>query len=230
MPDDVIAASGTGTPEPAAVPITPVAKLPETPGTVTPVADGTKVVEPTGVQTPAAAQPVSVVPEKYDLKPKDGVSIPASMLETTATTARTLGLSQEHAQALLDFTADQVKAVREEMQASNSPGGDAWKTRTAKWEADALADTAIGGTPEQLQTSVALGQRVLGTFFEPSVLTFLRDSGMGSHPDVIRGFAKIGKSMSEGTFVSATPKTGDVETDAANKLYGGTKDKTSSKE
>lgn len=194
------------TPAPAAAPATPAA--PAAPAT--PTADpststllGTQppAGDPPAVPAAPAAPAASVVPETYNLKLPDGSTLPAEALERTAATARTLGLSQEHAQQALEFVNSEVAAQRETFLAAHQPGGAEWTKQVQSWEAEILADTTIGGTPEKLQQNVALGKRVLDTFFPPDTKAFLETTGFGSHPAVIRGLVAIGKAMSEDSLI-----------------------------
>lgn len=165
----------------------------------------------------AAAKP----PEKYDLKlPKDSTLDPA-IVERTAANARALGLSNEAGQKLLDSVAQEFASRDAALVSAWEPmKGESWKARDKEWKAEALADPEIGGTPEKLETSATLAKQVVEKFFDPKITEFLRSSGLGSHPEYIRGLARIGKGMAEGSLVlgasgaSAKPKT------TAEVLYG----------
>lgn len=181
MADDV-------TPPPAA-PAAPPAAPPAPP------ADG---APPTPPATPAPAAPV--VPETYDLKlPPDTKADPA-LIERTAATARTLGLSNEAAQKALEFTVAEVAARDAAFVSANEPGkGDAWLARVAEYETQAKADPDIGGA--RYDVSVERAQQVLARFGSPALKDALNATGFGSHPAVIKLLAAIGGSMAEGSLV-----------------------------
>lgn len=149
----------------------------------------------------AAAAGASKVPEKYELKLPDDSGLDATIAERTAATARTLGLSNEVAQGVLDFVADEIADREAATLEAHQPGGDAWKKQVEGFEAAALKDAEIGGSPDKLKESALLGQRVLATYFPESIEKFLHETGFGSHPDVIRGLAKIGRAVAEDTLV-----------------------------
>lgn len=164
-------------------------------------------------ETPAAGAaptgPASAAPATYDLKVPDGATVDADFVTRTAATARGLGLSNEAAQTLLDAqiaeigtattaAADRAKA---EQLTAMQPGGAIWNEQETQWRTTALADAEIGGSPEKLAANIALAQRVVARFGSDDAKRFFEQSGLGSHPELIRVFARIGQSMSEATLV-----------------------------
>jgi hypothetical protein len=148
--------------------------------------------QPSG-DTPSGDQTV-----EYQLVLPENAVIDDTTLERTAATARELGLSNEHAQRLTNFLNEESAARDAAFLESNRPGGAEWTARTTEWAQKALADPEIGGSPEKLQTSVGLAKRALTEFFPPEVGQFLEESGFGSNPALLRGLAKIGRTISEG--------------------------------
>jgi hypothetical protein len=137
----------------------------------------------------------------------DGSGVDAEFVNRTADTARALGLSNEAGQKLLDAQIAEltklrtvaVDAAQAEQLKAMQPGGAVWTEQEAKWRGDALADTEIGGSPEKLKASVDLAQRVVSRFASDAANKFFTDSGLYSHPELVRMFARIGKTMSEAT-------------------------------
>lgn len=144
------------------------------------------------------------VPETYDLKLPDGSYLDAADVEETKAFAKAQGLSQETAQAVLD---GRNAAVAEHIKA-NTKGGAAWTQRTESWGNEALTDKEIGGSPEKLQGSLELGNRVVAEYFPESVHEFLKESGFNRHPDVIRGFVRIAQEMAPAKTVHSSHSTG----------------------
>jgi hypothetical protein len=190
---------------PAAPPVTPPADPPADPTVppVTPPVDpSAPVVPPIDPATPPAAPVVPVVPvvpDKYELKLPAESTLDPAIVERTAAKARELGLSNEAGQQLLDSVVAEVTARETAQAEANKPGGSAWTERVQALEAAALADKEIGGSPEKLAASAELGKRVLAKFFPPETAAFLQETGLGSHPAILKGLAKIGRSMSEGS-------------------------------
>lgn len=158
-----------------------------------------------------AAKPKA--PEKYDLKLPEKAKVDAALSERTAATARTLGLSNEAAQKTLDFIAQEVASQSERAVATaaadwsaptkeNPDGGTRWREQEEAWRAASLADKDLGnGNPQQLATTAGLVKRVLATYFDKDSIEFFEKSGLGSHPALLKGFAKIAKAAGESTLV-----------------------------
>lgn len=169
----------------------------------------------------AAAAAAPVVPEKYDLKLPAETTLDPAIVERTAATARTLGLSNEAGQKLLDSVVAEFDAHQAAIVSAWEPmKGKAWIDRDAAWRAQALADAEIGGTPEKLEVSANLAQTVVAKFFGEKTTEFLRASGLGSHPEFVRGLARIGRGMSEGSLVLGHAGAAPKPKDAATVLYG----------
>lgn len=93
---------------------------------------------------------------------------------------------------------------------------DQFKGQISTWEAEAKADPEIGGA----QFDATVGQAVAGikAVGSPKLIEALNQSGLGSHPEVIRTFAKIGKLVGESPVLSGEGAKGEVA--FANSLYG----------
>ena len=104
----------------------------------------------------------------------------ASTLQAFETTAKELGLPQAQAQVLIDKMAPAMKAQ----------GEAAFETAKADMLAAAKADPEIGG--DKFDDSVATAKLAISAYFAPAFVKFLNDSGLGNHPEMIRGLAKAG--------------------------------------
>jgi hypothetical protein len=195
------AASATPAPDAGAAAAAAAASLA---AAAAPPAEGAAAAAPAAVAPPAAAS----APEKYDLKVPDGSTVDAEFVNRTADTARALGLSNEAGQKLLDAQIAEVskastvavEAAKAEQLKAMQPGGAVWTEQEAKWRGTALTDSEIGGSPEKLQVNVDLANKVVNRFATDDAKKFFQDSGLGSHPELVRVFARIGKTMSEATF------------------------------
>lgn len=148
--------------------------------------------------------PVSVVPEKYDLKLPEGSTVDPAIVEKTAARARALGLSNEAGQQLLDQTVQDLadaeqahKAGYDALVEAWKPGGTEYAKRDAQWRDEALKDAEIGGSPEKLASSIEFAQQALNKYGS-DLKTYLDETGLGSHPAAIKFLANIGRAMSEG--------------------------------
>jgi len=171
--------------------------------------------------TPPTPVPI-VVPEKYTLTPPAGVTVDPALIERTAATARTLGLSQEAGQQLFTNILNETTAREAAFVEAWQPGtGSEWKKQDTARRAQALADPEVGGTPEKLATSIELGNKFLKFLKADDIKQLLQDTGLGSDVRVIRVLARAGKAMSESSLVLSGTNDGGGETKSlAERLYG----------
>lgn len=153
----------------------------------------------------------TVVPEKYDIKVPEGMSIDAEALEQFTPIAKELKLSNEQAQRLADiYAARQDTSLKAQREAY---------TKTVEgWIKEVKADKEIGGT--NLPITQATCKKALTTYDPDGEFMKLMDaSGFGNHPAVLRFVNRVGKSVKEDQGVKAkasAPKERDI-----NKiLYG----------
>ena len=145
-------------------------------------------------------------PEKYDFKAPDGQSFDPSVIEAYGEVAKSLNLSQEAAQKILETMAPVLKAQQSERLDAM------WQ----EWAGQSSADKEFGG--DRLKANLAIAKKALDTFGTPELRTLLNDSGLGNHPEIIRAFYRAGKSISEDTFVGGRAPTGAGKS-LANALY-----------
>jgi hypothetical protein len=172
------AAPAPAAPAPAApAPAAPPAAAPAAPA----APPAPKAPEPGKQEGAAPAAPTP--PEKYELKVPEGGHIDGTDLVLVEKIARTQGLSNADAQALLDDHADALAA------------------QSARFLADTTADSMYGGAKlEQTQklARAALDRlRPKGTPQGDALRTLLDKSGYGNHLAVISLLADIGKAMAE---------------------------------
>jgi hypothetical protein len=210
---------------------------------VTPVVTGDVIAAaatiPTDTTPPVTEAPTTEV--TYDLKlPGDLAElkdlIDPTILERTAAIARARGLDNEAGQSVLDFTLAETKTVAQKAAeaavkaadeawiaanappANGKPGGAEWVKRNEQWWAQAQADPAIGGTKEKFAVSVEQANQAVTKFGTPALKTMLEQTGFGSHPEVLRFLASIGKAASEpGLVLGGAPVA--AKKSAADLLY-----------
>ena len=174
----------TDAPEAAA----PAAAVPEA---VVPVADAAAVEKP-AAETPAADEPFSVkAPEGAEayqadfdkfagdmdgwLKANPNASAREALAEAAARQAKLVGESQAQAMAQRD---QQISAWGDELKADKDFGGEAFDKNVA---------TAIKGLE-------AVGS--------PELRQMLDQTGLGSHPEIVRAFKKVGELVADAPFAT----------------------------
>lgn len=135
------------------------------------------------------------------------------MLGSFAEVAKTLNLSQDGAQSILDKVAPVIQAQQQaSLEAFYADIGGMPST----WEATVKADKEIGGAKLAENLALATKARDLGG---PEFVKVLDKTGLGNHPAVIRTFMRLGKALSEENFVSAGTSTSGTRSQA-DRLYG----------
>ena len=154
---------------------------------------------------------VEGAPEKYELKPPEGQTFDDEFVKVYSETAKELDLSQEKAQKLIDKVSPVIAAQQKARIDAVRAG----------WEEASKTDAEFGGA--KLEENLAVAKTAVDQFASPALKTFLKESGLGNHPEMIRTFFKVGKALSSDGFVGGHkegnpgPKT---FADHAETLYG----------
>ena len=172
------AAPAEPNPVPAADPAAPAAPAAPNEGGSVPAA-------PAAPQEPAAAAPEPFT--LADLKVEEGVTV-------TDTDFKALGellgegFSKETAQKFVDFETSRQKALMQAIKDENNKQLD-------EWEAAAKADKDFGG--DKFDENLTAAQEALDKLGTPELREMLKQTGLGSHPEVIRLFVKLAPMVRE---------------------------------
>ena len=202
--DTAPAPAATAAPTPAAdtsAPATPAPAAAPAASTDTPAAPATEVkTEPS---TPPAG-----APEKYEFTPTEGIKLDESVIGKFSEVAKSLNLPQEGAQKIISEVAPLIAKQQ----------ADAFKATVDGWASAAKADTDIGG--EKFAENLALAKRGIEAHFSKDFVALLDATGLGNHPEMIRGMMKIGRSVSQDTFIPGGSGASNQGKSAADVLYG----------
>ncbi|WP_330508306.1 hypothetical protein V1687_18125 [Pseudomonas putida] len=172
---------------------TPPASDPAAPPSQSPAADPAQASQQTPAQAPAEP-PAPVVPEAYAFANlPEGYSISEEQLAAFSPVLKELGLTQEQADKLVAFDAQRSLAAQE---ASQQQAVEFRNKQVGEWETALRGDAEFGGA--NFDANVAVAQQFLTDFGSPELSAFLAESGLGSHPEVVRMFHKAGKELGEG--------------------------------
>lgn len=149
-------------------------------------------------------------PEKYDLKLADGTALHPDVQTQFEATARELNMSQESAQKLVEAMAPKIAATQ----------AAAMEAMQTEWTTAAKADKEFGGP--QFDANLAVAKTALARFGSPELTTFLNESGLGNHPEMIRMMYKAGKAISEDKHVPGR-QAAAPQRDMAKSLYPNSK-------
>lgn len=153
-------------------------------------------------------------PEKYELKQAEGSKLTKEEFGKLTAQAVERGFSKAQAELLVEQAEGSISSyVQREVEGV--------KNSAAKWLEELKADKTYGG--DKLSETVENAKRVVDKYAEPEFKDFLRSSGLGNHPMVVRMFAKLGQSFGEDHFKDGSPVTTKKEKSAAEIMYDKTK-------
>lgn len=153
-------------------------------------AEGTVSAEPEATPATADAAPAAnpappSVPESYAFTGADALD--TKDIDAFSGFAKSAGLNQQQAQAVLNLGLAQNKASHESLTKQEQ-----------EWRAQILADKDIGG--DNIRATVDYARRALSHYGDDGeIKTLLDKSGYGSHPTILKFLYNVGKSVSEDT-------------------------------
>lgn len=153
---------------------------PGSPSTSAPDNAGTAPGEKPPEQKSAETKPPDT---PLELKLPDGFQ-PGPALDEFKGLAKELGISAQAAQKLVDFQAKHELARAQAAEQQQATWAEALKT-----------DKEIGGA--QFEANGQLARKAMLRFATPELRTFLNDSGMGNHPELVRLMYRVGKAIGE---------------------------------
>jgi hypothetical protein len=181
-------------PAPAEVP-----SLLNTEETTPPVETDTPSTDATGDEKGAAEAPKKdeekPKPEDYgDFDLPEGLTPDVATLDEFKAVASELGLTKEQAQKLVDL---QTKSQQAQVAT--------WEKTVEDWKTAATDDKEYGG--RALKENLAVARKALDQFGSPELKEALDSLGVGNHPEFVRFFVRVGKSMVEDKIhVGGNPK------------------------
>ena len=169
-------------------------------------AEGDKAQQAEGDKAEDAPQGA---PEAYeDFSVPEGVELDAEVLGEFKAVAKELNLPQDAAQKVTDLGVKLAqKWVAESQQATSEMFAD--------WKGRAETDKEFGG--DALPANLAVAKKAVDQFGTPELRELLDVHRLGDNPEVIRFMFRVGKAISEDTFV-AGGKSSPAQ-DAAKTLF-----------
>lgn len=146
-------------------------------------------------------------PEKYEIALPDGLQLDEAVFTKAEPVLRELNLTNEQATKLASVIA--------EVRASES---EAFVQQVQEWGNATAADPEIGG--KALGENLAAGRRALATHGTPELRALLDNTGLGNHPEVVRFFTRIGKTIPVEDKVVNGERSGSSTKSFAERIYG----------
>lgn len=134
------------------------------------------------------------VPEAYTFANlPDGYSISEQQASEFSAFLKENAVSQDLADKLVAFDAQRSLATQE---AGQQQAVDFRNKQVGEWETALRNDATFGGA--SFDANIATAKQALADFGTPELAAMLSDSGLGSHPEVVRFFHKVGQQLAEG--------------------------------
>lgn len=149
-------------------------------------------------------------PATFEFKTPDDVEMNEETLTGVRDIAKELGLDNEGAQKVVDLGSKMAQRWAQDLQ-------DAHTAQVTEWGEQAKADKEIGG--DKFEQSLADAKAAYDKFATPELTSFLNESGMGNHPEMIRLFARLKQQVGDDTLVAGQPAPQGPKT-LAERLYG----------
>lgn len=170
----------------------------------------------------------------FALEVPEGFNMDESQTKEFSDFAKEMGVDQDKAQRMLNR---HVESLNESLGRSEK----ALKETHEAWASESRNDKEFGGA--DLTENIVNARKVMNSFSNAAtdsdgkpilyqdgamkgqqmteIEVLLGQTGMGNHPEMIRIFHRIGKSMSEDTFVKGSMKPMEKKKSHADIMYGG---------
>jgi len=196
------------------------------------------------VVDPVVTDPVApVVPETTitytDFTIPEGMAVNDELLGEFKNTLSGIKLNQEQAQMIMDLGVKHSQSlmaqVAEAQTAEQAAYLEAFNTgpdsvaaeqftppkllveQASKWQEQLAKDPEFGGA--KFDENVGIAVKGINAFATPELKQFLNKTGMGSHPELVKAFYKVGQRLSEGSLVVGNSQPADNRR-LADKFYG----------
>ena len=149
-----------------------------------------------------AQQANEAVPEKYEFKVPEGLDLNDPDRIAFEGVAKGLKLSNDAAQKLVDFQASlESKRLDAEIQAREAQVSQ-WSEQTMK------------GLGPNANVQLQFAERAIAKFGSKELRSLFDDTGIGSHPEMVKFAIMVGKSLSEDGAAAPTPTPSKPKSDA----------------
>ncbi len=152
-------------------------------------------------------------PEKYEFKAPEGKEFTEEQTAELDKIVRDMDLTQAQADKFLALQLDTAKDAAE-------AGKTAFDNQVAEWRKEARADKEVGG--ENFDKAATNANNFINSFGNKKVVDLLRESGLNSHPEMLRMLHKAGAELAEDSS-QTEGRAGDKEhtfATLAQSLYG----------
>jgi len=167
------------------------------------------VTEELGTTDHQPAEKKEDIPESYEFKLPESISLDPAKLEPLQTLAREAGFTQNIAQSVLDFGLNLVTETIDSHKKQFNELVEGWKNDSIK---------ALGA---DYQKEMSFAKRAIDQFMGEDAKNFQSESnelGFGNHPSLVKFMINVGKAISEDSFVNGS-KSGVAEKELKDRLF-----------
>jgi hypothetical protein len=167
-------------------------------------------------EEPTAQTQAQTAPENYDgLTMPEGYEEDPTLMSDARTLFGELELTQEQAQALVDF------AAKKKIVGGMANEQELWQKQVDEWTKQIKTDPEVGGL--KLSENLGLARKGVDKLGGKALLDALDSTGAGVHPVIFKAFVRLGRMLSEDRFAAgrASPPPGaETPEEKARQVYG----------
>ena len=149
--------------------------------------------------------------ESYDFKLPEGMAMDENLRDAVVPLFKEAGINQDTAQKIVDEYAKYVTTKGSDLQKELS---DNWGKQLNEWKEETKKDYGTG-----LKETLSFASRAIDKFGSDRLREALDDTGLGNHPEFVRFFSRVGKAISEDSFVDPEQKASSSQGINLKKLY-----------
>ena len=180
-------------------------------GAKDPAQDGKKPGEGEGDK----GKPATGAPADIEVNLPDGVAADQGLLDKFKAAAKAKGMSSEQAQSVLDVYVEAQKDAERKAQESAVQ-------QVKEWESQIRKDPELGG--KDYDANISAAKKAIRKFATPALADALDSSGLGSHPEMLRFIARVGKALAEDSVAGSNNGRPQTAQDEFMGIYTNTKE------
>ena len=165
-----------------------------------------KAQEESKIKADAAVR-AAAVPEKYEIKPPEGMQLDQAMLEKAVPLFKEFKISNEGAQKFATIYAEGLQAIQKQQEESFKAYKENAKTETIK---------ELGANYKQ---ELAYAAKVRDRFLSPETVETLNAVGLANDVHLIKDLIKLGKLISEDRLIEGKREVPNADKSAAEVMY-----------
>jgi hypothetical protein len=148
-----------------------------------------------------------VVPEKYEIKVPEGMTVDAKMLDVLTPVFKELNISQEGAQKLADTYAPYINQL---VETQKTTAVAEFGKMVGEWKAETIKELGNDHAKE-----IGHAGKFIDKFGGPELRQVLNETGLGNHIAVVKAFIAAGKAIATDSFPDSNLKGKQLDTEEA---------------